>query len=227
METRSDKKRKQLVDDLKDRKSEHLGFDVSKTVKTAMDNGGKLEEESRRKMKGDIARNKYFAPDLQKILGPDLANHIHEHRKSGFTVMQDDKRVDPQKGGSYQGYMFSSTRVLNSTFDSQLKEIGEPRSPNPYSGTGESHRAHTTPFNLAGVETNSTRTVNAFSWANITVDSFIESKAKASVAKYDEGNVFHFRLDTHDRSSVGYAVDRGEDLDDKRWKVVVAQYQRK
>lgn len=227
MEMRSDKKRKQMVEDLKNRTSDHVGLDVSKTVKLAMDSGGKLDEEPRRKMKGEIERSKYFVPDLDTVLGKDFAKHIHEHRKSGSTVSQDDRRIDPHKGGSYQGYMFSSTRVLKDSFDSQLKEIGEPRSPNPYSGTGESHRAHTTPFNLAGVETNATRTVNAFSWANITVDSFIEDKAKKAVKKYDEGNVFHFRIDTHDRSSVGYAVDRGEDLEDKRWKVVVAQYQRK
>lgn len=207
----------------------HTGIDVSGTIRKALDQGGSLDETSRKKMKGDIARDKFFAPDLSGILPKDLANHVVEHRKSGKTVSQVDNRIDARKGGPYKGHMFSSTRVSGDVFDSNLKEINEPMSPNPYSGTGTVHRSHTTPFNLGGMDTNDTRTVNAPSWANITVDSFIESKAKKSAVKRGDGSTFHFRFDTHDRSTVGYAVDRGDSFsdEDKRWKVVMAQYERK
>lgn len=225
--TRSKKKQQELLESLKSSKTEHRGLDVSPTVRKAMDLGGSLDDEPRKKMKGDIARQKVHGPSLESLLPKEFASHITEHRESGKVVSQVDKRVNPRGGGSYKGFMFSSTRVSPDIFDSKDKEIGEPMSPNPYSGQGIYHRTHTTPFGLGGIETNDTRTVNAYSWANITVDGFIEDKAKKAAGKYGEGNVFHFRYDTHDRSTVGYAVDREGVKDDKqRWKVVQTQYKR-
>lgn len=226
--TRSKSKDKKLQESLKDSKTGHFGKDVSTTVSKAMDQGGSLDSDTRKKMKGDIARQKLYGASLEKIFSPDLATHIGKHRLSGDTVSQVDKRIKPRDGGKYEGFMLSSTRVSASTFDPSLKEIGEPLSPNPYSGSGMYHRAHTTPFNLGGIETNKTRTVNALSWANITVDSFIEDKAKRAAGKYGEGSTFHFRIDTHDHSTVGYVVERPGKMDeDKRWKAVAAQYLRK
>lgn len=225
--TRSKEKSQQLLQSLKNDKTEHRGHDVSTSVKKAMDSGGSLDDEPRKKMKGEIARNKLIGPSLEKLLPKSFVSHITEHMKSGEVVSQVDKRVDPRSGKPYEGYMLSSTRVSPDPFDSKDKEIGEPMSPNPYSGEGIYHRTHTTPFGLGGIKTNDTRTVNAYSWANITVDGFIEDKAKKASGKYGEGNVFHFRFDTHDRSTVGYLVDRGDVKgDDRRWKVVHAQYQR-
>ena len=226
--SRSQTAKRKKIESLSTSTVGHSGIDVSAPIRKAQDQGGSLDETSRKKMKGDIARDKNFAPKLSGLMHQDFASHILEHRISGKVVSQVDNRIDPRKGGAYMGHMFSSTRVSPNSFDPSLKEIGEPMSPNPYSGSGSVHRAHTTPFGLGGIETNATRTVNAPSWANITVDSFIESKAKKSAAKYGDGSTFHFRFDTHDRSSVGYAVDRGKAVDsDKRWKTVVAQYQRK
>lgn len=226
--SRSQTAKKQKMETVSTSTIGHTGIDVSGPIRTAQSQGGSLDDTSRQKMKGDILRDKSFAPDLNGLMPKDFASHILEHRTSGKVVSQVDNRIDARKGGAYLGHMFSSTRVSPDSFDAGLKEIGEPMSPNPYSGTGTVHRAHTTPFGLGGMETNATRTVNAPSWANITVDSFIESKAKKAAGKYGEGSTFHFRLDTHDRSTVGYAVDRGTAVDsDKRWKTMMAQYQRK
>jgi hypothetical protein len=226
--TRSRAANKRKLEALTTSKTGHTGLDVSSTVRKAQDQGGSLDEPARKKLKGDIRRDKSFAPDLSGILPKDLARHILDHRASRDVVSQVDNRINPRKGGAYKGYLLSSTRVSSSSFDSDLKEVNEPLSPNPYARTGTIHRTHTTPFNLAGPETNTTRTVNAPSWANITVDSFIETKAKKSAVKYGRNSTFHFRLDTHNRSTVGYAVDRGDSVDeDQRWKVVQAQYQRK
>lgn len=229
METRQKRKQDELSKEMQNKTLDHFGLDVSKTVSSAMKQGGSLDETSRKKVKGDIERHKFFVPSLGDLPNKDLGKHIATHIESGDTVFQQDLRVNPRKGGNYKGYMLSSTLVSSQKFDSKLKEIGEPLSPNPYSGTGESHRAHTTPFNLGGEETNSTRTVNAPSWANVAIDSFIESKAKNAADKYGDGTVFHFRFDTAKRSTVGYMIDRGgvDGVDDnKRWKVVSTQYER-
>lgn len=124
--------------------------------------------------------------------------------------------------------MFSPTQVSSDAFHSGQKEINESLIPSPYSGTGTVHRAHTTHFNLGSFENNSMRAVNAPSWANYTVDSFVEEKTQKTAGKLGDGSTFHYRFDTHDRSTVGNAVDRGEELDDqRRWKVVMTQYGRK
>ena len=226
--TRSHSEKKRKIEALKDLKTEHFGVDVSSSVKKARLEGGKLDEEERRATTGRIARGKAIGPNLSDLIPKSLAKHILEHRESGDVFSQKDNRIDPRRGGAYKGFLVSSTRVSGDSFDSGLKEIGEPLSPNPNSGSGEFHRTHTTPYNLAGVGTNKSRTVNAFGWANITIDGFIERKAKNAAEKYGEGNVFHFRFDTHNRSSVGYVVERPDIKDDdRRWKVVTAQYKRK
>jgi hypothetical protein len=230
MQTRQKRKLEELSTQMQNKTLDHFGLDVSTPISNAMHQGGSLDEPSRKKVKGDIARHKFFAPSLNDLPNKDLGKHIKSHIKSGETVFQQDLRVNPRKGGNYKGYMLTSTMVSSEKFDSSLKDIGEPLSPNPNSGSGEFHRSHTSPFNLGGEKTNKARTVNAPSWANITIDGFIESKAKNAVEKYGDGSVFHFRFDTAKRSTVGYMVDRGgiEGVDeDKRWKVVSTQYKRK
>lgn len=63
-----------------------------------MDQGGSLDETSRRKKKSDIHCDKHFAPSLDGILHKDLATHIVEHRNSGNVVTQAYNRIDARKG---------------------------------------------------------------------------------------------------------------------------------
>lgn len=227
--TRSRAANKRKLESLADSTLRHTGFDATPTVGKALAQGGSLDEPARKKLRGDINRATTFAPDLSGVLPRDLAQHIVEHKASGRVVSQVDNRIDPRKGGPYKGYQLSSTRVSGGSFDSKLKEIREPLSPNPYEGEGIYHRTHDAPYGLAGPATNAAKTVNAPGWANITVDAYIEAGAKRAVQQHGKGSTFHFRLDSHDRSSVGYAVDRkGSVVDDnKRWEVTQVQYRRK
>jgi hypothetical protein len=183
-----------------------------------MTQGGSLDQETRRKMTGDISRRSVSGGKLEDLVPQDLARHIEGLRKSKSGFSQVDKRVTARKGGSYEG----ATRVSGGEFDPQLKDIPRPASPPPESRTGRYHSAHTAPFSLAGGETNRAKTVNAPSWANVTVDGHIEKKAKEKAKTGEE--VVHFRYDTHDRSTVGF-VRRKQKR--KEWEMTSAQYARK
>jgi hypothetical protein len=196
----------------------HFGLDVTAQVTAAMQQGGSLDEETRRKMTGDISRHRVSGKELEELMPGQVAAHIEKLRDSKSTFSQADRRVKPRDGGKYEGYMLTATRVSSAQFDAPLKDVPRPLSPARESGTGRYHAAHTAPFSLGGHETNLAKTVNAPSWANVTVDAHIEKKAKEDAATSE---VFHFRVDTHDRSTVG-AIKRKKEA----WEVTSAQYQR-
>lgn len=227
--TRSRTANKRKLESLTDSTLRHTGIDATPTVIKALDQGGSLDGPARKKLRGDINRGTTFAPDLSGVLPQDLAQHIVEHKASGRVVSQVDNRINPRKGGAYPGFQLSSTRVSDGSFDPTLKEIREPLSPNPYKRQGIYHRTHDAPYGLAGPATNAAKTVNAPGWANITADAYIEAGAKEAVRQHGEGSTFHFRLDSHDRSTVGYAVEqKGSGVEEnKRWQVTQVQYQRK
>ena len=129
--TRSHSEKKRKIEALKDLKTEHFGVDVSSSVKKARLEGGKLDEEERRATTGRIARGKTIGPSLSDLIPKSLAKHILEHRESGDVFSQKDNRIDPRRGGAYKGFLVSSTRVSGDSFDSGLKEIGEPLAPIP------------------------------------------------------------------------------------------------
>jgi hypothetical protein len=209
-------------------KTQHFGEDVTPEVTKAMSSGRKLDEESRRGMQGRIKRSSLTVSDPSKVLGPEFGKQLVDQYASKTPIVQQDDRVDPRKGGSYPGFMMTSSIVSSKSFDPGFKEIPAPSSPNPYKGEGYYHASHASPFALVGPESNKVKTVNAPSWANITVDGGIEKEAHKAVEKFGEGEVIHFRLDSHDRSTVGYAKhDVSASSEEQRWEVVAAQYQRK
>ncbi|MFD0725957.1 hypothetical protein [Lysobacter brunescens] len=215
-------------------KVEHFGFDVTSNLREAMNQGGKeANSEVRHRMQGDIKRFILHGKSPDELLNPKFAKYLSRMQKQELSFIQKDNRINPRDGGSYKGHMFTMTRVMD--FDketkpeSEFKEIQQPSSPRPKdSGKGTWHRSHTSPYSLNGTETNKAKTVYAPSWSNITIDSGMERFAKETVKKYGEGNVFHFRLDSHDRSSLGVIVhDVKSESEKHRWFTVTAQYKRK
>lgn len=215
-------------------KIKHFGLDVTSNLREAMNKGGKEDNELvRRKMRGDIERFTLHGKSPKDLMNGKFVNQLKTLRKGNAQFIQEDDRVEPRKGGPYEGYMFTMTKVID--FDkeykpeSEFKEIQEPSSPRPKdSGKGKWHRSHTSPYSLNGTETNKAKTVYTPSWSNITIDSGMERYAKESVKKYGQGNVFHFRLDSHDRSSLGVIVrDVNSESVKKRWFTVTTQYKRK
>ncbi len=212
----------------------HFGLDVTKNLSEAMKKGGKEDnEEVRKKMHGDIKRHKLHGKSPKELLNPKFVKYLSNLQDGDAQFIQKDKRIEPRKGGSYNGHMFTMTKVLDfgkeDKPESEFKEIQEPSSPRPNkSKDGKWHRSHTSPFSLNGTETNKAKTVYAPSWSNITIDSGIERYAKETVKQYGEGNVFHFRMDSHDRSSLGVIVhDVNSESEENRWFTVTAQYKRK
>lgn len=212
----------------------HFGLDVTDNLRNAMNNGGKEDnEEVRKKMHGDIKRYKLHGTSPKELLNPKFVKYLSNLQDGNKQFIQKDKRIEPRKGGPYKGHMFTMTKVLD--FDkehkpeSEFKEIQEPSSPRPSEEKdGKWHRSHTSPYALNGTETNKAKTVFAPSWSNITIDGSIERYAKETVKTYGEGNVFHFRMDSHDRSSLGVIVhDVNSESEKNRWFTVTTQYKRK
>jgi len=206
----------------------HFGEDVTGDVSKAMRSGRKLDEESRRGMRGRIQRGSMSVSDPSKVLGPEFGKQLVDQYAKKTPIVQRDDRVDPRKGGPYPGFMMTSSIVSSTRFEPGFKEIPAPSSPNPYKGDGSYHASHASPFALVGPDSNKFKTVNAPSWANITVDGGIEKDAQKALEHAGAGEVIHFRLDSHDRSTVGYAQhDVSAKSEDKRWKVQAATYKRK
>lgn len=229
------KSRMMKLESKKDFKNiEHFGLDVTDNLREAMKKGGKEDnEEVRKKMHGDIKRYKLHGKSPENLLNPKFVKYLSNLQDGKEQFIQKDKRIEPRKGGSYEGHMFTMTKVIDfgkeDKPESEFKEIQEPSSPRPgKKGDGKWHRSHASPYALNGTETNKAKTVYTPSWSNITIDGSIERYAKETVKKYGEGNVFHFRMDSHDRSSLGVIVrDVNSKSEEKRWFTVTAQYKRK
>lgn len=206
----------------------HFGVDVTSQVRDAMAQNGSLDDTARGKMRGDIERGKRLVATPEKIMAKPFSDQLIDQFKKQKSVIQKDERVDPRSGGDYKGVMFTSSIVRKEHFEPDGKEIPQPSSPRPNDIKGYFHATHSSPYSLSGPEGNSTRTVYAPSWANISVDSAIEREAKNAVGEFGEGNVIHFRVDTSDRSTVGYAVyDVKSKSEDQRWQITSTQYKRK
>lgn len=218
----SEEKRKETIGNMKD--VEHFGFSTTPYVSTAMKAGGSLDETSRRTMYGKIKATKIQAGKLSKVLPGPLASHIKEHQSSFELILQKDLRVGPRKDESYIGHQITSTYVnpMHGS-EAESKTISEPLSPQPHSDVkGGYHRAHAAPFSLVGEESNSAHTVWAPSWANITVDGFIEKRALKAASKGHE--VYHYRLDTDTHSTVGFVQQRSSKSKKPQFKSISATY---
>ena len=197
----------------------HFGLDLSADVAEAMRGGGSATEEHRKGIRGRM--NKLRGDTLAKVVPPAYAPLL-ENQFTARSVTQLDSRVQPESGGAYEGQMFTSTFVTPPEKGSGNKEIPEPRSPRPTEpGTGDFHRGHTAPYSLGGASTNDTRTVWNQSWSNVFIDKQMEILALKAQGQGDE--VVNYRLDTHDRSTVGFV---SKDTDGA-YTATAVQYNRK
>ncbi|WP_255990948.1 hypothetical protein [Chitinolyticbacter albus] len=218
----------------------HQGFDTTSLMQTAHQSSkqGSLEDTVRWQMHGQIAlgavRSDHGIGNVTPSFTQDALNALRNKKVSG-NIVQQDLRINPQKGGSYDGHMVTVSRVVNHGDIADDKEIGNPKSPNPYSSDVQYDRAHRAPFSLTGAESNTYNTVWAPHYPNIAVDSHMERKALDKFKKYGDNKVFYVAADSHDRSTVGVVYDRGDNpgkskktgLQKERFKSVFAQYERK
>lgn len=196
----------------------HFGVNVTPYVKTAIAEGGSLDDTRRHRMKGEIDRGERSGDSWESVVPGFVASHLGKHPKDKV-FSQNDLRVDPRRSQSYEGFMVTSTRVNTSHGDvAEEKTIAEPASPKPH---GSNDRSHASPFALAGADTNQARTVWAPKWANITVDGHVEKKAKAEPRRAE---TFHFRFDTARESTVGYA---SHDPTTGKFRSLSTNYQRR
>ena len=184
----------------------HHGVDASPYVRAAMAAGGSLDEAQRDELGQLMQRNMLTGPRLEDVLPPSFLQPVQDAFRSRG-VRQLDVRSPAPARERYDGHMLT-TSFVNPPGDSGEKEIPEPRSPKPaeLSGPNQAHRAHSSPFALAGAAGNATRTVWAPQWANIGVDSRLE---KAALKEHVGGAmVVHYRFDTDTHSTVGFAAHR-------------------
>ncbi len=193
---RLEKVRKDLPQDLS-----HFGVDFTSQVKEAMEGGGKLPKDQRDDVGDNLKKRKLSGKSLSDVLPKSFVSQI-EDRFNDKGVSQLDGRKKVKTNEEYEGNMFTSTYVNPPSGLGSEKDIPMPSSPrSTHLDTGEAHRAHTSPFSLAGLATNNTKTVWTPQWANIGLDTRLE---KAALQSKKGGNeVVHFRFDTDKRSTVG------------------------
>ncbi|HSC79927.1 MAG TPA: hypothetical protein VLC08_06220 [Chitinolyticbacter sp.] len=215
----------------------HQGFDTTSLMKTAHQSSkqGSLDETVRWKMHGQIdaqaVRSHNGIANVTPSFTQEALNALRNKKVHG-NIVQHDLRINPQKGGSYEGHMVTVSRVVNHGDIADDKEIGNPKSPHPDNDDVQYDRAHRAPFSLTGAESNHYNTVWAPHYPNIAVDSHMERKALDKFKKYGENNVFYVAADSHGASSVGVVYDRGDSEKVKtggkpRFKSVFANYERK
>ncbi|GAA5787211.1 hypothetical protein [Chitiniphilus shinanonensis] len=215
----------------------HTGFDTTSTMKLAHSDSkqGKLDDTERHTMHRDISKTATRGGKLSDVVPPFALSAMENLRSGKVNVVQQDFRSNPQKGGAYDGFMMTMSRVFSHGDSAEDKEIPYPKSPNPYNEDVQYDRAHRAPYSLVGTEGNTFKTVWAPHYPNIAVDSHMERMAMKKFEKYGDGNVMHMAVDSHDRSTVGVVYDRGDNpgiskktgKEKPRFKSVFAQYGRK
>ncbi|WP_148716410.1 hypothetical protein [Chitinolyticbacter meiyuanensis] len=214
----------------------HQGFDTTSLMKTAHKSSkqGSLDDTVRWQMHGQISSGSVRSnsiTDVTPSFTQDALNALRNKKASG-NIVQQEVRIKPHEGGSYEGHLVTVSRVVNHGDVADDKEIGHPKSPHPDNTDIQYDRAHRAPFSLTGAESNKYSTVWAPHYPNIAVDSHMERKALDKFKKYGDNNVFYVAADTHDRSSVGVVYDRGDSEKVQtggkpRFKSVFANYERK
>ncbi|TJZ64044.1 hypothetical protein [Chitiniphilus eburneus] len=226
----------------------HFGIDLSTTVWSAQRQyqakAGGSDRNERKEAHGEITKGARSHADLSQLLPTGMRQHVESHlSQTTLPVHQADLRVDPGSSSSYSGALFTSsfarerpdpgtTKRSTKAGDGSRKKSArntekvtqEPSSPKPHvDDDGPFHRAHASPFDVVGVDSNDVRTVWAPQSGNLIVDKHIESAAIASKKRGDSVTMI-LRSDTNDRSSVGLL---SQATPGSAYTLEAAQYQRR
>lgn len=198
----------------------HFGFDATDALREASQTSTS-DQDLRDTLASNIKKDKTATNlgRLTDVFGKDIIGGM---KKGG--VFHQDLRIEPEKGGKYEGMKITVSKVSGSLGDA--KKTPEPSSPRPGNlGVRGYHRAHTSPFQLTGEDGETAGTVWAPEFANLTIDKSMEQYAlwHANNGK----NVWQVRLDTHDRSTVAVVRSRTKGDDESNYAVMAVQYRRK
>ncbi|GLS05384.1 hypothetical protein GCM10007860_25360 [Chitiniphilus shinanonensis] len=204
----------------------HFGIDVSTPVWSAQRQyqakSGGSDKNEREDTHTEIREAAVSSTRLSELLPNGMRLHVEAHlAQTSVPVSQSDLRVNASDGGSYSGAMFTSSyarerpdggrkkksddetsKRKKSSAKAQEKITQDPSSPKPSDDHGPFHRAHASPFDVVGADSNDVRTVWGPQGGNLIVDKHIESAAIASKKRGDSLTML-LRSDTYNRSSVG------------------------
>lgn len=173
----------------------HFGDDMTTGVRESTTTNH-LPEQTKEKASKALSN-----PIALKRVPKHLQEALNATRKSGGPA-QIDRRINPEKGGKYEGYMVTATPVSTSSFAPQDKEMTTPSSPKPNDSGNAPHRAHTSAYAVGGPLTNGLKTVWGPPSANTGLDSRVERTAKSQAE--ESGNpTYTLSVTTHNRRSYG------------------------